>query len=79
MLVVITAVIIIFEQRGRGKGGLARVSVGAARHLPPTRLGLWKWPALAFVSGVVFFSLILPAVGLAYWFLAGLESGLVGA
>ncbi len=71
VLVAVTAVILTLEQRSRGKTRYARLSSGAARRQRPARLGFWKVPALAFVSSVVFFSLIVPAAGLAYWFWRG--------
>lgn len=71
MLVLVTAVILILEQRSRGKAGYARLSSGAARQQQPVRLGRWTIPALGFVGSVVFLSLVLPTAGLAYWFWRG--------
>lgn len=73
VLVVITVVFLWLEARARGKARYARVSIGVARQLPPARLGIWKAPALLFVSAVVFVALVVPAVGLAYWFVRGLN------
>ena len=71
VLVAVTAVILTLEQRSRGNNRYARLSSGAARQHPITRLGVWKAPALAFVGSVVFFSLLVPVAGLAYWFWRG--------
>ncbi len=71
VLVAVTAVILTLEQRSRGNNRYARLSSGAARQHPITRLGVWKAPALAFVGSVVFFSLMVPVAGLAYWFWRG--------
>ncbi|MCZ7668362.1 MAG: iron ABC transporter permease [Chloroflexi bacterium] len=68
ILVGVTAVLLIFEQRSRGKAQYARLSSGAARKRQPVALGFWKLPALLFVGGVVFASLIVPTAGLLYWF-----------
>ncbi|MFO7680428.1 MAG: iron ABC transporter permease [Chloroflexota bacterium] len=68
ILVGVTAVILLFEQRSRGRAQYARLSIGAARQRQPVKLGFWKIPALFFVGGVVFSSLIVPAAGLLYWF-----------
>lgn len=71
VLVGLTAVFLILEYRSRGKAQYARISVGVARQTPPVKLGHWRWPALAFVSSVVFVSLVLPATALVYWFWRG--------
>ncbi len=76
VLVLITAVILYFEQKGRGHARYERVSIGVARKQKPLPLGRWKLPALAFVSSVVFTALIVPALGLFYWFGRGWQQDL---
>lgn len=71
VLVVLTAVILIFEYRSRGRAQYARLSIGAARQMAPTRLGRWKIPALLYAGSVVFMALVVPVVGLVYWFVRG--------
>ncbi len=71
VLIALTAVILIMEQRSRGKARYARTSIGAARKMPVIKLGRWRWPALGFVSSVVFLSLVMPAATLIYWFWRG--------
>ncbi|MBK8988962.1 MAG: iron ABC transporter permease [Chloroflexi bacterium] len=71
VLVLVTAIILTLEQRSRGKTRYARLSSGAARQHRPVRLGIWRVPALAFIGSVVFVSLIVPTVGLVYWFWRG--------
>lgn len=73
LLVALTGVFLVLDYRSRGRGRYARLSSGAARVRPPARLGVWKWPALAFVVIVVFIALIVPAGGLVYWFWRGLN------
>jgi iron(III) transport system permease protein len=67
VLVALTAAILYFEFRSRGRARYARLSVGAARQMRPVQLGVWRWPALLFVGGVVGAALLAPAAGLAYW------------
>ncbi len=73
VLVLLTAIILLLEWRARGKSHYARVSVGVARQQPLIPLGRWKWPALLFVGGIVFWALILPISGLTYWLWRGLN------
>lgn len=72
VLVALTAIILFLEQRSRGRARYERTGVGAARAARLTPLGRWKWLALLFVGTVVFWSLLLPAAGLLYWFGRGL-------
>ncbi|HSM54709.1 MAG TPA: iron ABC transporter permease [Candidatus Sulfomarinibacteraceae bacterium] len=75
VLIAMTAAILYFELRTRGRAAYARRSVGAARRATPVKLGRWRWPALIFMGSVVFGALVLPAGGLLYWLVRGLESG----
>ncbi len=71
VLVLITAVILYFEQKGRGRARYERISIGVARQQKPVQLGWWKIPALGVVGGTVVMSLVIPALGLIYWFVRG--------
>lgn len=71
VLVLVTAVILYFEYRSRGRARYERISVGAARRMRATPLGIWRIPALAFVTAVVVAALIIPTGGLVYWFWRG--------
>lgn len=73
VLVVATAVILYLEQRSRGKTRYARVSIGVARAQTPVKLGRWRWLSLSFVGLLSFWALIVPSLGLAYWFWRGLN------
>jgi iron(III) transport system permease protein len=71
-LVLLTAVILYFEWRSRGRASYRRTSVGVARRLPIQPLGWWRWPAFAFTSTIVGLALFLPAGSLLYWLGRGL-------
>ncbi|MAT96737.1 MAG: iron ABC transporter permease [Anaerolineaceae bacterium] len=73
VLVLVTAVILILEQRSQGKARYARVSIGVARAQTPVKLGRWRWLGLGFTGLLSFWALIVPSLGLAYWFWRGLN------
>ena len=73
LLVGLTAVLLWLDYRSRGRARYTRLSAGCARLSPPARLGVWRLPALAFVGGVVFLALLVPAGGLLYWLWSGLS------
>jgi iron(III) transport system permease protein len=68
VLVLVTAVILYFEHRSRGRAQYARTSIGVARKAQPAALGRFKIPVIGFISTVTFVALILPVSGLVYWF-----------
>ena len=67
VLVALTALVLALEARSRGRALYHRASPGAVR--PAARLALhgWRWPALAFCSGVTCFFLLVPVGVLLYW------------
>ena len=71
VLILLTAVLLTFEQRTKGRAHYARTSVGVARKSAPVQLGKWTAPALALTTTVVFWALIVPATGLGYWLWRG--------
>ncbi|MCA9900259.1 MAG: iron ABC transporter permease [Anaerolineales bacterium] len=73
VLVLATAVILYLEQRSQGKARYARVSIGVARAQTPVKLGRWRWLGLSFTGLLSFWALIVPSLGLAYWFWRGLN------
>jgi iron(III) transport system permease protein len=73
MLILLTVIILYFEQRSRGRTRYGRLSAGAARPVPTTRLGRWRLPALLFTTATALASLGLPVAGLLYWLQRGLS------
>jgi len=71
ILVALTAVILYYELRTRGRASYARRSAGAARLRQPVRLGHWRWPATLFMGAVAGLALLLPMGGLLYWLARG--------
>ena len=51
---------------GAGRGGAAA---------PTAALGRWRWPAFAFVGGVLTLTLAIPVALLGYWLVRGLAAG----
>ncbi len=72
-LVLLTAIILYFEWRSRGRASYHRTSVGVARQMRVQPLGRWRWPALGFVSSIVTLALFVPASSLIYWLGRGLH------
>lgn len=74
VLVALTAVVLYFEWRSRSRAQYARRSVGAGRQTQLIALGRWRWVAVAGVMALVGLALLLPAGGLLYWFIRGLDT-----
>lgn len=72
-LVVLTAVILFFEWRSRGRAHYGRTGLGVARQPEPLPLGRWRGAALAFVGGTLSLALFVPATTLIYWVWRGLQ------
>ena len=68
-----TVVVLYLEQRSQGKARYARVSIGVARAQTPVKLGRWRWLGLGFTGLLSFWALIVPSLGLSYWFWRGLN------
>jgi iron(III) transport system permease protein len=75
ILIAMAMVILLVESSTRGKGQYHRSTAGATRSPIPHRLGLWRWPALAFLAGVVFMTFIMPMSVLLYWLVQGVSRG----
>lgn len=71
ILILLTAVILYFENQTKGRARYERASIGVARQMSSVQLGKWMIPALLFASFIVFWALIFPAAGLGYWFWRG--------
>jgi iron(III) transport system permease protein len=77
VLIVIAIGILFVEFRTRGRVRYHRSTLGTARPPSHTRLGRWRWPALAYVLLVVLLSLVMPMSVLGYWLgkgIAGTET-----
>ncbi|MBB1254901.1 ABC transporter permease [Streptomyces alkaliterrae] len=71
LLVVLTVLLVVGENRSRGRAGHARTGSGTAR--PPLRLGLGRWtaPALAWCTAVAAAAVAFPLATLGYWIAVG--------
>jgi iron(III) transport system permease protein len=67
LLVVVMLVLVWVEGRARRRGAYHRSAPGTIRPAPVTRLGRWRWPALALCATVVGLGLVLPVAVLGYW------------
>ena len=61
--------------RGRTRYDASHGAGRGARTAPPAALGRWRWPAFAFVAGVLTLALALPVALLGYWLVRGLAAG----
>ncbi len=75
VLVLVALTLLVIEARARGRSQYHRTSAGAARRTRVVRLGRWRWPALAFIAGVVTLALALPVAVLTYWLVRGVQAG----
>lgn len=75
LLVLMTLTLLWAEQRARGRARISRTGGSSSRPLSTVRLGRWRLPALAFVSFVTLFALILPVGVMLDWLLRGLRNG----
>ncbi|GAB4423539.1 MAG: iron ABC transporter permease [Anaerolineae bacterium] len=75
LLVGLTLVILVGEQKMRGKARYYRSSSGTVRPAAPVKLGKWRWPALAFCSAVVLLALVMPLGVIVYWLARGIGTG----
>jgi iron(III) transport system permease protein len=67
LLVALAVVVVLFATRFSLRGAIYRSTPGAGRQAAVVRLGGWRWPALAFCTGVVGFFLVLPLGVLVWW------------
>ena len=76
VLVILCLVLLVAELGLRGRGRYARVDSGAARPVPPARLGRAKWAALGGFIALAGLSLGLPLATLIYWIATGSSAGI---
>ncbi len=76
-LIVLALVVVWGEYMARTAGGgrYYRSGGGASRLPEPVRLGVWRWPALAYCAAVALVSLGLPVAVLVYWTVRGVAAG----
>jgi iron(III) transport system permease protein len=67
VLVALAAVVVLLASRWRLRGAIYRSTPGAGRSAQLVRLAHWRWPALAFCTGVVGLFLALPLGVLVWW------------
>ncbi|GAW91000.1 ABC transporter permease [Calderihabitans maritimus] len=75
ILVLLSIIILYAEMRVRSRAKYYRTDSGARRYPPRVALGAWRWPALLFCGGIVFFSLVIPVLTIAYWLVRGVAAG----
>jgi iron(III) transport system permease protein len=73
MLVGVTLLVAWMEARLRPRAAL--IGQAPRRPAPVVRLGRWRWPALAFCTGVATLALAVPAGTIAFWLVRGLAQG----
>lgn len=75
-LVLVGLAVIILSVEARAQGRALQYRRGSTARIPhPARLGLWRWPALAFCSLIVLLALGVPLAVIGYWLWRGLQSG----
>ena len=75
VLAVIALSIVAFDVLSRGRRRYDPIRANGTPKAPPIQLGRWRWPALAFVAGVLTLALALPVGVLGYWLVRGLSAG----
>jgi iron(III) transport system permease protein len=67
VLVALAVVIVLLATRFGARGTIYRSNPGSGRQAEVVRLGRWRWPALAFCTGVLGLFLVLPLGVLVWW------------
>lgn len=75
ILVLMTVLLLLAEQRSRGRIRYYRSSAGVMRRRPLVALGRWRLPGLIFCGAVVTAALLLPTGVVVYWLARGLAAG----
>ncbi len=75
VLVAMAVVILMAEGYTRGRQRYYRSGAGAAREAAVTKLGRWRWLAMASFGGVLALALALPTGMLAFWLARGVSAG----
>ncbi len=72
LLIALAVAVVLLENSTRGR---AAYHTRSNRRAAITRLGVWRWPALAFCGLVAFIGTVLPASVITYWAIRGLSHG----
>jgi iron(III) transport system permease protein len=75
VLVSLTVVVLVLENRARSRTGQRMVSAQTVKPPRPVALGRWRFPALLLFSGVLLLALVLPSGILVYWLVRGMQAG----
>jgi iron(III) transport system permease protein len=75
VLVALTAMVLVLEERARGRARFHRSAPGTGRVQRPQALGSWRIPALAFCTCVALTALAVPIGVLLLWLRRALERG----
>ena len=75
MLVACTAGLLLGEGAFRGRARYHRSGGGAIRPAAPLRLGVWRWPSLAFCAAIVGLAVVVPVSTILFWLARGIGSG----
>lgn len=75
VLVGLTVLILIAEQRSQSRARYYRLGAGAGRKPQLIALGGWKWPALAFCVLIVLAALVAPIGVILVWLFRGIQAG----
>lgn len=76
MLAGLALIVVVAEQRSRGRARYHRAATGAARELPPVALGRWRSAAIALSVVVVGIGLVVPVGVLIFLLVRGLSAGI---
>jgi iron(III) transport system permease protein len=71
VLILLCLILLVTELAARGRGRYARVDSGAARPIPPARLGRGKWAVGTGFAALIGLALGLPLATLVYWVATG--------
>ena len=71
MLLTFTACLLYLEAKLLNNVALHRAGRGPARQLPQTQLGVWRFPAYAYLSLLTFVTVVVPTGAVTFWMFRG--------
>lgn len=75
VLALLALSVVAFDVLTRGRRRYDAIRATGAPEAPTIHLGRWRWPALAFVAGILLLALALPVGVLGYWLVRALAAG----